>query len=261
MGRREQTRGTKRGPKKFTESRRKRCDLRVPPTKPIVRPHNRQTRKRKTEVLLWLIDNRVSVTKESPSGGPFLISPSATRRERTYLTQDEREALKQAFRENGVIYRPPIFQEAETFWKVKKTTIAGWWRERSKFLSAEDYDRSNKLPVYEIAPGFGIPKSAPRPQVLPETPATADAVNTPDTDDDDASDAVGSSPPSVIEVSDDSDIELDDDEDELPELDAETLQAGTPDHPEIEEPENDISDEDAECEDEDIPDVDIDGTA
>ncbi|RYC59473.1 hypothetical protein CHU98_g6741 [Xylaria longipes] len=61
----------------------------------------------------------------------------------------------------------------------KQTTVVDWRSHRAKYLSPDEYDRSNKLPVYETVPGFGISKSAPHPQVLPGTLATAGAVNTP----------------------------------------------------------------------------------
>ncbi|KAI0454585.1 hypothetical protein F5B21DRAFT_504279 [Xylaria acuta] len=107
------------------------------------------------------------------------------------------------FRENGVIDRPPTFEEAEAFWKMNKTTVANWWSHRAKYLSPDDYDSSNELPVF------------------PETLATAGAVNIPGTDDDSAGDFTKRPPPNVMEVSRDSDIELDGDQDELHGLDAE----------------------------------------
>ncbi|KAI0491153.1 hypothetical protein F4859DRAFT_36099 [Xylaria cf. heliscus] len=259
-----------RGPKKFTGSRRKRCDLRVPPTKPIVRPLCRHTRKRKTEVMLWMLDSRVPVTKGNAFGVPHIISSSSNRRDRANLTEDERDALKKAFRENGVIYRLPTFKDAEAFWKINKTTVSDWWRCRSKYLSKDDYDRSHNLPVYETVPGYGICESAPRPQVLPETLATADAANTTDTDDDNPGSITERSAPDVIELSDDSDIESDNDMDEAPEPDTETQKTygesseggqtfeNEPDHLEIEGSGDDSSDEDADYED--VPEADMYGT-
>ncbi|KAI3324912.1 hypothetical protein HD806DRAFT_533515 [Xylariaceae sp. AK1471] len=221
--------GGKKGPKRFPGSRRKRCNLRVPPVKPIMRPKNHHPRKRKVEVLLWLIDNRVAVTQGNLWGEPLL--GIALRKGQSRLTDEEHKTLKEFWRVNGVLYRPPTYKEAKSFWRINTGSIAHWWANRKKWLSPADYERSIKLPVWETAPGFGIPKSAPRPQVIPEASAAADAVDSADGDDGDDGDnseddddndnaAAELPPPTVMEGSDDSDIELDDDDDELPEPEA-----------------------------------------
>ncbi|KAI1110913.1 hypothetical protein F5Y14DRAFT_335803 [Nemania sp. NC0429] len=229
--------GTRRGPKEFPGSRRKRCDLRVPPAKTPVRIHVKHTREFKIDVLLWLINNRVAVTEASDRGGPWIASGSAARKSLRVLTDDERKALKQAFRKNGVIYRPPTLEEGGIAWDIgPKSTVSNWWDNRQKFLSPRDYERSNNLPAYEVAPGAGIPPPAPEPQASPEDEAATDDIDAPDDgndeDDDDhnsdksgESDVVDQPPPTTMEISDLSDgasddDESDDDDSELAELEA-----------------------------------------
>ena len=130
--------GTKRGPKKFTGSRRTRCDLRVPPVKPISRPIRSHSRKFKTDVLLWLINNRIAVTETGQWGLPYLASASSTRVGRVPLTDEDRVILKQAFRDNGVLYRPPTYKEAAAFWNVRANSVQNWWVIREKYLSPDD---------------------------------------------------------------------------------------------------------------------------
>ncbi|KAI0875534.1 hypothetical protein GGS24DRAFT_499753 [Hypoxylon argillaceum] len=208
--------GTKRGPKAFSGSRRTRCDLRVPPVKPLVRHQRSHPRDEKTKILLWLINNRIAIYKMSPRAELHLARASAYRKGRVPLTHEDRQTLRQAFDDNGVIYRPPMFKEAAIYWNVKKGSVSTWWTDREKYLSPEDFDRSNKLPGCEVAPGAGIPKSAPRAQVLLETPTPTDVADSADTHDNDESDAAEPSPPppplNDAEMSDDSDIELDDDD-------------------------------------------------
>ncbi|KAI1424391.1 hypothetical protein F5Y12DRAFT_715339 [Xylaria sp. FL1777] len=212
--------GIKPGPKKFPKGCRKRCDLRVPPAH-HARPQSSFTRKRRTEVLLWLIDNRVATAQTTTVGEPYIAS--SVRQGQTPLTEDDHKALKEAFRENGVIYRPPTYQDASVIFNIGRANIASWWVKRKKYLSPNDYDRSNKLPMYETTPGAGNPTSA-RPHVLPETivgTGTVDAADDLENDDgNDDSDDSGLPSPTVIEISDGSDMESDDDDDELPELEA-----------------------------------------
>ncbi|KAI1199890.1 hypothetical protein F5X97DRAFT_108516 [Nemania serpens] len=272
--------GTRRGPKPFTGSRRKRCDLRVPPVKPVVRPIVHHPRQLKIDVLHWLINNRVAITEATEHGNPWLASASATRKSQKVLTDDERRALRQAFHKNGAIYRPPTFVEAGLAWKLGTATIVHWWEHRERWLSPEDFERSNNLLVYEIAPGAGIPEPDPEPapeqQVVPEDGAVTDNVDAPEdennhddhNDDSDDDDVVELPPPSAIELSDTSDSEIDDDDSELPDLEAaldeelaaEARQArmaaaeGGRDPQDLE---NDDSDDD--IDDDDIDDDDADG--
>ncbi|KAI1130973.1 hypothetical protein F5Y10DRAFT_99878 [Nemania abortiva] len=216
--------GTKCGPKKFPGSRRTRCDLRVPPVQPLRRPQRTHSRATKTEVMLWLINNRIAVSKTGQWGEPYLQTAASTRRDQVALTDEDRATLKKAFHANGVIYRPPTFKEAAEFFKISTCNIQGWWTVREKYLSPEDLDRSKKLPVCEVAPGVGIPKSAPRPQIFPEIPAATNTTNSPDGDDnnngnDDEMDTDGELPPlGPTRMSDDSDFNLEDDSTDLSEL-------------------------------------------
>ncbi|KAI0108704.1 hypothetical protein GGR51DRAFT_124066 [Nemania sp. FL0031] len=213
--------GTKRGPQKFSGSRRTRCDLRVPPVPPLTRPQRTHSRAFKAEIMLWLINNRVAVTETGQWGEPYLASASATRRGQVALTDEDRVALKKAFHVNGAIYRPPTFKEAAAFFKTSTCNIQGWWGVREKYLSPQDFDRSKKLPVCEVAPGIGIPKSAPRPQVFPETPATTDATGSADTgntNNNDQSDAGELPLLRATETSDDSNFSLEGDDTDLSEL-------------------------------------------
>ncbi|KAI0194595.1 hypothetical protein F4808DRAFT_334770 [Astrocystis sublimbata] len=212
--------GKKKGPKPFLGSRRKRCDLRVPPKKPLVHPLFNYSRKLKTDVLLWLTDNRVPVTQTNTAQGPYFVSANANRRNQSAMTEEDRDALIEALRGNGVIYRPPSIKEAAAHWQVDKDFIRDWWANRRDFLSPEDYDRSNKLPIYEAVPGgAGLANSAPRPQLLPQVVASATDSNTPDANDDNVNGAENAekSPNNVIEISDAPDSDVD----ELPELDTE----------------------------------------
>ncbi|KAI0909034.1 hypothetical protein F4823DRAFT_456599 [Ustulina deusta] len=199
--------GTKPGPRQFPTGCRKRCDLRVPPAH-HARPQSAIPRRRRVEVLLWLLNNRVASTQTTTYGKPYIAS--SLRQGQMRLTEDDHKALKEAFRKNGVIYRPPTYSDAARLFKIGRANIAYWWSLREKYLSPEDYDRSNKLPMYETTPGAGNPTSAPRPQVLPETLVGTDA--------DDDSDVSELPSPTVMEISDDSDFESDDDNDELPEI-------------------------------------------
>ncbi|KAI1168909.1 hypothetical protein F5B18DRAFT_666099 [Nemania serpens] len=141
------------------------------------------------DVLLCLIDNRVAGTETTSRGQPWLTSASAIWKSQKALTDDERLALRQAFHENGVIYRPPSFKEGGIAWIVGTATVVSWWDHRQKFLSPDDCEGSNKQPMYEVAPG---------------------AVDSPEdeNDDSDDSDVVELSPPTSMEMSDVSDSEL-----------------------------------------------------
>ncbi|GAP84054.1 hypothetical protein SAMD00023353_0601720 [Rosellinia necatrix] len=208
---------TNRGSKALFKSRRKRCDLRVPPTKQLVHPQHRHLRKHKTEILLWLIDNRIAITTANSCSELYTGSSAATTGTASVPMAD---GERQAFVDNRVIYRPPTYKEAGAFWKVSEATISRWWKRRERYLSPDAYGRSNKLPVHKPSPGWDVPNSAPHPRILSEITALADITGITDITDmddnieDDDSDT-------ATEVIDDSDIELDDDEDrELPELEA-----------------------------------------
>ncbi|KAI1191012.1 hypothetical protein F5B17DRAFT_363810 [Nemania serpens] len=226
--------GTKPGPKPFPGSRRKRCDLRVPPVKPKNPSHARHSPQFKMDVLRWLINNRVAITEQAENGRPWIANITGVRASQTALTDDEREQLTRAFLKNGVVYRPPTFYEGAIAWNVPRATVVWWWKYRKRYLLPDDYERSSRLPVCEITPGSSFPEPVPEPQVLPEGRATTGNVDTQYNEDDendedgndddsdggDGDDVLELPPPTTIDMSDVSDSEPDDDDSELPDLEA-----------------------------------------
>ncbi|KAI1810166.1 hypothetical protein GGS20DRAFT_220739 [Poronia punctata] len=161
----------KKGPQPFPGSRRKRCDLRVPTGKPPFRPRAFVSNERKTAIVLWLIDTRIAVTQANLSGEPII--GNAVRTGFPRLTTQEEKALKDAFKANGAIYRPPTYKEAKVCWKISAASAANWWQNRKHYLSQAEYERSNKLPLWEATPGETLADTDPRPQVIPEDMAAA----------------------------------------------------------------------------------------
>jgi len=111
--------GGRRGPRPFVGSRRKRCDLRVPSVNPVKRHITIISRKRKIEVLLWLIDNCVALTG-TPKTADIIVT-MAVRDGATALTLEQERALE-FFRVNGVVYCPPLYKEAAVFWSITKSS-------------------------------------------------------------------------------------------------------------------------------------------
>ncbi|KAI0814356.1 hypothetical protein GGR55DRAFT_428355 [Xylaria sp. FL0064] len=210
--------GTPRGPTKHPGGCRKRCDLRVPPAHQPKIIYKRHSRGERLGILLWMINNRVATSQTRVTGEPFIATK--VREGLVPLKDEDYIALRKAFLKNGVIYRPPTYADAARFFNTPLHNIAHAWMKRKSYLSPEDYERSNKLPAYETAPGAGNSTPATRLNVISETIGCTDDAEVAGADNDEG-DASGLPSPTVIEISDGSDIESDDDDDEkLPDLDA-----------------------------------------
>ncbi|KAI1396437.1 hypothetical protein F4819DRAFT_491516 [Hypoxylon fuscum] len=135
--------GVRRGPKPFPGTRRKRCDLRVPPAQPVRRQHVRHPRKRKTEVLRWLIHHRVVDARKNEDGEPITVNNAKFGQK--LPKYDKQRAFQQ--RKDPFIYRPPTYREAEQFWKINSGTISHWWSKKEKYLSPAEVEEAK---VYKV---------------------------------------------------------------------------------------------------------------
>ncbi|KAI1099609.1 hypothetical protein F4804DRAFT_77437 [Jackrogersella minutella] len=204
--------GGKRGPKPFPGTRRKRCDLRVPAFQPI-REHPKQySRKRRSEVLLWLIHHRVADSRKNDFGEPPAprLKPG-----QTPLSNEEHREIRMC--KSSIIYRPPTFKEAEEFWKIQSTTIRLWWLSKGKYISPAEVENAR---LYRCQPSLdstfkqtlGVAQNSFQPPALQSTSNAAAQLPPSDVQ----------PQPSVVEISDDSDshpggYNSDDDED-LPDV-------------------------------------------
>ncbi|KAI1214766.1 uncharacterized protein F4807DRAFT_455217 [Annulohypoxylon truncatum] len=106
--------GVKRGPKPFPGTRRKRCDLRVPPVQPI-RHNHRYPRKREIDVLTWLVNHRVADARKNEFGEP--LAPR--------LKSGQEPLSEEQLRE----IRPCAI-------------IAAWWQQREKYHPPAEIEKS-----------------------------------------------------------------------------------------------------------------------
>ncbi|KAI1075656.1 hypothetical protein F5B20DRAFT_585026 [Whalleya microplaca] len=196
----------KRGPKPFPGTRRKRFDLRVPPVQPILRPQNSYTKKRKAEVLLWLIHQRFPEARKNDSGRNI-----APRRKlgQPRPTPQEEQAKKQRIKGvDAIVCRPPTYHEAEMFWKISASTITKWWGQKERYLSATELENA------KLVGGDQTPKSKDKGPNTAAQGATQDLQQV-STTQSQSQPQLNTAQPSVVEISDDSDMEsIDSDEDE-----------------------------------------------
>ncbi|RYP72726.1 hypothetical protein DL771_004062 [Monosporascus sp. 5C6A] len=133
----------KRGPKPFPGTRRKRCDLRVPPPQPIIRPRNTYTRKRRTDVLMWLIHHKIPEENRFRRGDSYAYT--RTRAGIAPLPVHEENERRRKWANGETIYRAPTYKDAERFWKVPAGSICQWWKKREKYLPPHELERANLI--------------------------------------------------------------------------------------------------------------------
>ncbi|RYP72484.1 hypothetical protein DL770_007961 [Monosporascus sp. CRB-9-2] len=133
----------KRGPKPFPGTRRKRCDLRVPPPQPIIRPRNTYTRKRRTDVLMWLIHHKIPEENQFRRGDSYAYT--RTRAGIAPLPVHEENERRRKWANGETIYRAPTYKDAERFWKVPAGSICQWWKKREKYLPPHELERANLI--------------------------------------------------------------------------------------------------------------------
>ncbi|KAL7625186.1 hypothetical protein AAE478_004401 [Parahypoxylon ruwenzoriense] len=150
--------GVRRGPKPFPGTRRNRCDLRVPPAQPILRSKTTYPRKRRIEVLLWLINYRVADTRKNDFGEPF---PPRVKLGQQQLSYEEQREMR--LRRDPVVYRPPTYREAELFWKIRAGTIAHWWQTREKYLSPAQLEKARDYKIQPSPYGGSYKPQPPQP--------------------------------------------------------------------------------------------------
>ncbi|KAI1488651.1 hypothetical protein F5X96DRAFT_66524 [Biscogniauxia mediterranea] len=198
------------GPRPFPGTRRKRCDLRVPPAKPIQRRVQRHTKKRKVEVLMWLAFQRVPEPRRTGSG-PYIATRLKNGMSRP--SADEQQRLAELNNPYAILYRPPTYQEAEEFWKISSSTIARWWVYKEKYLTPEIIEKIKDRPIELVG---GTPSNPTMTINSPSAAWYAQQGSVSGT----AAAPAGSQ--TVMEISDDSgsDPESDysDDDEELPDL-------------------------------------------
>ncbi|KAI1254420.1 hypothetical protein MGN70_003823 [Eutypa lata] len=130
----------KRGPKPFPGTRRKRCDLRVPPPQPIVRPKTTYNKKRKTDVLMYLIHHRLADARGFDQRDHY-FPITRMRQGMAPLSMEEAKQRREYWDKGAVVYRPPTLRDAENFWKIPHSTITHWWKKREKYLPASELER------------------------------------------------------------------------------------------------------------------------
>ncbi|RYP03978.1 hypothetical protein DL764_004749 [Monosporascus ibericus] len=133
----------KRGPKPFPGTRRMRCDLRVPPPQPIIRPRNTYTRKRRTDVLMWLIHHKIPEENQFRRGDSYAYT--RTRAGIAPLPVHEENERRRKWANGETIYRAPTYKDAERFWKVPAGSICQWWKKREKYLPPHELERANLI--------------------------------------------------------------------------------------------------------------------
>ena len=131
---------SKRGPKPFPGSRRKRCNLRVPPPQPVLRPKTTYTKEQKTEVLLYLIHHRI-----------YEVGRCA------------------AFPHDVVVSRTPTYRDAEKYWRIPIPTIDSWWRNREKYLPPAELEHVKSYDPHKGPPIHRQPEASRHP-VDPQIP-------------------------------------------------------------------------------------------
>ncbi|KAI1458469.1 hypothetical protein F4805DRAFT_140448 [Annulohypoxylon moriforme] len=209
--------GIKRGPKSFSGTRRKRCDLRVPPVQPVqpVRHITRYSRKRKIDVLTWLVNHRVADISKNEFGEP--PTPCLKSGQKP-IPEEQLQELRQC--KDHTIYRPATYREAEKYWNIQGTLIALWWQRREKYLPPAEIEKS-KYYMIQSSPNkkFKPPsqeKSVAQNSIEPPTlqPASNAATQSPT--------SVAQPKQAAVEISDDSGSDSDgfigDDDEESPDI-------------------------------------------
>ena len=168
----------KRGPKPFPGTRRNRCNLRVPPPQPIVRPKSSYSRKHKTDVLLYLIHHRISDVREFRPDDHYV--PTRRREGLAHLSAAEERDRRLCWENGAAVSRAPTYRDAERYWKIPLSTINAWWKNRGKYLPTHELERVkdyNPLRGYSIEelPEISLTPNNPR---LPEKPKRARAQGT-----------------------------------------------------------------------------------
>lgn len=130
----------KKGPKPFPGSKRKRCDLRVPPTgdKKPRRPTTRHSRRRKTQVLEWLIRHRIAEQRTRPSD---LYHAVRSRSGEALISYEEMRDRKIVWERGGVVYRTPTYRDAARHWRINAGVIVAWWQNKEQYLPKSEIER------------------------------------------------------------------------------------------------------------------------
>ncbi|KAI2463450.1 hypothetical protein F4781DRAFT_124357 [Annulohypoxylon bovei var. microspora] len=207
--------GVKPGPKPFPGTRRKRCDLRVPPVQPI-RHHHRYPRKRKIDVLTWLVNYRVADTRKNEFG-----EPPAPRLKSGQEPLSEEQLREIRLCKDPVIYRPATYREAEKHWKIQGAIIASWWQGKKKYLPPAELEKSKYYMTQSS------PNRAFKPQPSQNQTVTQNGIQPPTlqpTMNAATQSRAGVAQPhqAVVEISDDSESDsggfISDDDEDLPDI-------------------------------------------
>lgn len=153
----------KKGPKPFPGTRRKRCDLRVPPCEVIRRPTIHYPKKRKTQVLEWMLRNRIPEQRTCDSDS---YHPLRNRSGEAPISYEELRDRRDVWDSGGVVYRTPTYQDAGKFWRITPGTIVSWWLKKEKYLPAAEIEKlktRHSLTGRSYDPMPGIPAHPPRP--------------------------------------------------------------------------------------------------
>ncbi|KAK7751021.1 hypothetical protein SLS62_007006 [Diatrype stigma] len=130
----------KKGPKPFPGSKRTRCDLRVPPTaeKKPRKPTTRHSKRRKTQVLEWLIRHRIAEQRARPSD---LYHAVRSRSGEALISYEEMRDRKIVWERGGVVYRTPTYRDAAKHWRINAGVIVAWWQNKEKYLPKSEIER------------------------------------------------------------------------------------------------------------------------
>ncbi|KAI0884371.1 uncharacterized protein GGS22DRAFT_22539 [Annulohypoxylon maeteangense] len=208
--------GVKRGPKPFPGTRRTRCDLRVPPVQ-SVRHNNRYPKKRKIDVLLWLVNHRVADTRRNEFGQP--PTPRLKSGQKPIPEEQLRE-LKQC--KDHIIYRPATYREAEKHWNIQGAIIASWWQRKEKYLPSAEIEKS-KYYMIKSSPNRNFKPPGPSQNESAAQKSTEPPTLQPSSNAATQSRASVAQPKqAVVEISDDSEWDsngfISDDDEDLPDI-------------------------------------------
>ncbi|TPX11694.1 uncharacterized protein E0L32_007673 [Thyridium curvatum] len=140
-------------------------------TNPITRPTRRYSRKRKIEVLMYLIHHRVAEPPQPLN--------ARHRRRRLFGTAPVHNI------EDGLVYRLPTYEEASAFWKIPRSTILKWYQIRDQILEGPQprKKQSNKgqgqSDMEQGREKSSVTDAAMPHQSLHETPAATTPVQSP----------------------------------------------------------------------------------
>ncbi|KUI63062.1 Lysine biosynthesis regulatory protein LYS14 [Cytospora mali] len=163
----------------YCSKRGKFCDYTLPPAKrrgpkpkapherpwkepkAILRPKTTYNKKRKQEVLLWLIHHRV---EDVESSIPGRATTAKWREGEEGCVEKEPRTMP-----DGSLkwFRTPTYHEASKFWKVSASTLTSWWKKRKEILGGEipqpeiplvhPSERRKPFPVRPVSPGSPPP--------------------------------------------------------------------------------------------------------